>query len=467
MATKVLSGKDLRKLGYPEGIVVKVALALLEKHFKNKSKSFKIELMRKVINNQDDYINDNRFRLLIRELRLKKGLADKKPALKRKEYSVFGMEGIDAKTINQMENAMKLPVAEAGALMPDAHFGYGLPIGGVLATDNSVIPYGIGLDIGCRMSLSILDLPVKILEEKRELFKSQLIKNSCFGFEQFDRPKDHEVLSRNEFKEIPSVKRLKDLAAKQIGSSGSGNHFVEFGVTTLPAENQLGLPAGDYVGILTHSGSRGLGSNLARYYTKIATLTCKLPQQIERLAWLEMNSEAGQEYWLAMNLAGDYAKACHDQIHDRLMRAVGAQRLVNIENHHNFAWKQQVNGKELIVHRKGATPAAKGEFGVIPGSMTTNCYIVVGKGSESSLNSASHGAGRELSRSEARDYVTKDDLMNEVKFSGIELIGGGVDESPFAYKDIDQVIARQSDLIDIVGTFLPKIVRMAGSKIDE
>ena len=99
--------------------------------------------------------------------------------------------------------------------------------------------------------------------------------------------------------------------------------------------------------------------------------------------------------------------------------------------------------------------------------MTTNCYIVVGKGSESSLNSASHGAGRELSRSEARDYVTKDDLMNEVKFSGIELIGGGVDESPFAYKDIDQVIARQSDLIDIVGTFLPKIVRMAGSKIDE
>ena len=241
MATKVLSGKDLRKLGYPEGIVIKVALALLEKHFKNKSKSFKIELMRKVINNQDDYINDNRFRLLIRELRLKKGLADKKPALKRKEYSVFGMEGIDAKTINQMENAMKLPVAEAGALMPDAHFGYGLPIGGVLATDNSVIPYGVGLDIGCRMSLSILDLPVKILEEKRELFKSQLIKNSCFGFEQFDRPKDHEVLSRNEFKEIPSVKRLKDLAAKQIGSSGSGNHFVEFGVTTLPAEISLDL----------------------------------------------------------------------------------------------------------------------------------------------------------------------------------------------------------------------------------
>lgn len=467
MATKVLSGKDLRKLGYPEGIVIKVALALLEKHFKNKSKSFKIELMRKVINNQDDYINDDRFRLLIRELRLKKGLADKKSALKRKEYSVFGMEGIDAKTINQMENAMKLPVAEAGALMPDAHFGYGLPIGGVLATDNSVIPYGVGLDIGCRMSLSILDLPVTILEEKRELFKSQLIKNSCFGFEQFDRPKDHEVLSRKEFKEIPSVKRLKDLAAKQIGSSGSGNHFVEFGVTALPAENQLGLPAGEYVGILTHSGSRGLGSNLARYYTKIATLTCKLPQQIERLAWLDMDSEAGQEYWLAMNLAGDYAKACHDQIHDRLMRAVGAQRLVNIENHHNFAWKQQVNGKELIVHRKGATPAAKGEFGVIPGSMTTNCYIVVGKGSESSLNSASHGAGRELSRSEARDYVTKEDLMNEVKFSGIELIGGGVDESPFAYKDIDQVIARQTDLIDIVGTFLPKIVRMAGSKIDE
>ena len=167
-----------------------------------------------------------------------------------------------------------------------------------------------------------------------------------------------------------------------------------------------------------------------------------------------------------MNLAGDYAKACHDDIHRRLIAAIGGQRLLNIENHHNFAWKQTLaNGQEVVVHRKGATPAAKGELGIIPGSMTTNGYVVRGKGAPESLLSASHGAGRALSRSEARDYVTASDLEQELRTAQVQLVGGGVEESPYAYKDIEQVMARQQELVDVIGTFRPRSVRMVG-KVD-
>ena len=166
-----------------------------------------------------------------------------------------------------------------------------------------------------------------------------------------------------------------------------------------------------------------------------------------------------------MNLAGDYASACHRDIHRRLSNALGEKPVAKVENHHNFAWKETLrDGREAIVHRKGATPAGKGVLGVIPGSMTAPGFIVRGRGVEDSIQSASHGAGRRMSRSQAKDSISEGELRRLLRDKGVELIGGGLDEAPMAYKDIHQVMDHQRDLVDVLGSFTPRIVRMdAGS----
>lgn len=380
----------------------------------------------------------------------------------RAPFSIFGENEIDEQAKFQLYDALKLPIAVSGALMPDAHSGYGLPIGGVLATNNAVIPYGVGVDIGCRMSLSVFDLPASFLKGKDHQLQAILKDNTKFGMTETHNVKaDHEVFYRNEFQEIPMVKQLLDKAYKQLGTSGGGNHFVEFGIVkleqTLP---EWKLQPGEYVAVLSHSGSRGLGANIAKHYTYLATKQCPLPKNVQHLAWLDLNTHDGQEYWLAMNLAGDYAKACHDDIHRRIAKALGRRTVFTIENHHNFAWKERANGQECIVHRKGATPAAKGQLGIIPGSMTAPGFIVMGKGNEASLNSASHGAGRLFSRAKCKAKFTQSDIKKVLKDNDVHLIGGGIDEAPMAYKNIHTVMELQSELVDVLGTFTPKIVRM-------
>lgn len=220
--------------------------------------------------------------------------------------------------------------------------------------------------------------------------------------------------------------------------------------------------------MLTHSGSRGFGATVAGYYTKLAKELCRLPKEAANLAYLDMNSAEGQEYWLAMNLAGDYASACHEVIHKRLSKAIGGTVLAKVENHHNFAWKEQWNGQEVIVHRKGATPASKDVMGIIPGSMTAPGFLVRGKGEMNSINSASHGAGRQMSRTKAIQTIKPDEMRTILKDHGVTLIGAGLDEAPMAYKNIDMVMAAQTDLVDVLARFMPKIVRMAddGSRED-
>ena len=162
-----------------------------------------------------------------------------------------------------------------------------------------------------------------------------------------------------------------------------------------------------------------------------------------------------------MTLAGDYAKACHERIHANLLKALGLKALHVVENHHNFAWKDKLaDGKEVIVHGKGATPAHVGELGIIPGSMTTPAYLVAGRGVEAALNSASHGAGRAMSRQKAKDSMTVSAMKKMLTNAGVTLIGGTVEENPLAYKDIEQVMAGQQALVDIQGKFFPRIVRM-------
>src|SRR5688572_10456423 len=199
------------------------------------------------------------------------------------DYTVFGAEHIEAGALEQMEIAMKLQVTLGGALMPDAHQGYGLPIGGVLATDNAVIPYGVGVDIGCRMALTVYDIPEKHFLENEAKYKRELIAWTKFGAGSSWEGKlkaDHDVLDRNEFSATPFIKSLHDKAAAQIGTSGGGNHFVEFGFIEFPEDDvQLNMTKGKYLALLSHSGSRGFGANIAGHYTKLAKEICKLPRE--------------------------------------------------------------------------------------------------------------------------------------------------------------------------------------------
>ena len=454
-------------MGFPEGKAIGLALEVMETHYKGKSKKAKLELLKRVVENPALYAKHEALGPIANGLLIRKMGEERVELLgNRIPYAVYGADGIEPGAINQMEIAMKLPVTQAGALMPDAHQGYGLPIGGVLATRNAVIPYAVGVDIGCRMCMTLYDLPAVFDYERNQGFRKLLMENSKFGNALFKKPMEHEVLDRKVFQEINILKSLKDRAYAQIGTSGGGNHFVEFGVGEIMDEsNEYGLPKGKYLAVLSHSGSRGLGANIARHYTRMAMDSCKLPAEAKHLAWLDLDTEQGMEYWLAMNLAGDYASACHHQIHARMTKSLGEQPLAMIENHHNFAWKElDAEGNEVIVHRKGATPAGKGVMGIIPGSMTSPGFIVRGRGEVASLNSASHGAGRVMSRTKAKQTLSKQEVTKHLRKAGIELIGSGLDEAPMVYKDIHKVMSYQSELVDVVGTFTPKVVRMCGDE---
>jgi tRNA-splicing ligase RtcB (3'-phosphate/5'-hydroxy nucleic acid ligase) len=460
-----MTGNELKALGYQEGKALGMALDILETELAHLTVDEQAKLLTEVLRQPADFETHAQFSKLAIEL-LRPATDTIALAESRLPYAIYGAEAIEEGALRQMEMAMKLPITVGGALMPDAHQGYGLPIGGVLATKNAVIPYGVGVDIGCRMCMTLYDLPTTILEEKKEALKKMLVNNTMFGQATFKKPKDHEILERREFSEIKIAREMKDRAAKQIGSSGGGNHFVEFGIVEILTEvNEYNLAPGQYVAVLSHSGSRGLGATIASYYTKVAMETCKLPQEAKHLAWLDLDTEAGQEYWLAMNLAGDYASACHHQIHERMAIGLRETPLAMIENHHNFAWKEKnAFGNEIIVHRKGATPAGEGVLGIIPGSMATPGFIVRGKGLASSINSASHGAGRLMSRTKAKQTILPGQVNKLLKQAGVELIGSGLDEAPMAYKDIHQVMESQKDLVEVLGSFMPKIVRMCGDE---
>ncbi len=383
---------------------------------------------------------------------------------------------IDDASVEQMANACRLPVAVAGALMPDAHVGYGLPIGGVLATKGAVVPYAVGVDIACRVKLTALDLKPGLLDtdHTRDRLARAIEEETRFGIgANFQKPREHEVMDRD-WSVSPVTLRFKDKAWSQLGSSGSGNHFVEFGVLTVPEGAGLGVEPGEYLALLSHSGSRGTGASVCDHYSRIAQQQHPdLPKQLKHLAWLDLDSEAGAEYWAAMNLMGEYAAANHACIHRQIAKNLGARVLLDVENHHNFAWRERhvIEGaeREVIVHRKGATPAAAGELGIIPGSMAAPCYIVRGKGSAQSLRSAAHGAGRVMSRRKAKETYRWAHLKDLLRDANVTLMSAGIDENPHVYKKIDEVMAQQADLVEAVAKFQPRLVKMApeGEKAED
>jgi len=465
----LLTGKILKLHGWPDGRIIGIAkdigAGLADQGIDRETILSRLDAVR---HNPGPFLADPLMADLAREcIRLTQ--KDYAPEENLRDqplgYPIWGRENIDDGSIAQMDNAMRLPISVVGALMPDAHVGYGLPIGGVLGTNNAVIPYAVGVDIACRMRLSIYEVSPHFMGQKKALFENALWEQTAFGVGaqwKGDRSADHAVLDDSAWEATKLLQNLKDNAVRQLGTSGTGNHFVEWGSFRLH-EPALGLQPGEYLALLSHSGSRSVGFKIADRYSKLAMeLHPDLDKNVRHLAWLSLDSEAGQEYWLSMELAGRFASASHYVIHHRVAKAVGLKEAAVVENHHNFAWKEKLpDGKTVIVHRKGATPAGAGVLGVIPGSMGDAGYVVRGRGVSESLESASHGAGRLMSRKAALNSISKSARDEYLKERGVTLLGGGLDESPQAYKPIDSIIAAQHDLVDVLGKFTPRIVRMA------
>lgn len=473
----MITGKDLIERGWPQGRAIGLALAAAEELRSRGMDDGAILRELEKVRAAPDSFPDRYLEPLTRELA---SLRDEESATAGDElrnealpYRVWGADLIEAGTTAQMEDAMRLPVSVGGALMPDAHLGYGLPVGGILATEGVVIPWAVGVDIACRMRLSVYEVSPEVLDEKRDDLAEVLVRNTNFGpgskFKEGRRP-EHEVLEDPAWEATSFLKGLKDTGRAQLGTSGSGNHFVEWGVFE-PIGDEEGMervfePGRKYLALLSHSGSRGVGFKIANRYSKIAKDKHPgLEKSVADLAWLDLGSEEGEEYWLSMQLAGRFASANHAVIHDKISKSLGEDVMAKVENHHNYAWIEEVGGREAIVHRKGATPAGRGVMGVIPGSMGDPGYVVRGKGGERSINSASHGAGRLMSRTAAFKSIPEERWRSYLAERGVTLIGGSVDEAPMAYKDVETVVRLQGDLVELVGRFTPKIVRMdAGGK---
>ena len=254
MAKLKLTGKEIRAIGYPQGPVVSVAMQVMEKAYKHHSPEDALAVLKEILDEPANYAADETLGkiaayLIPQEEKNGQEIALNEPGI---IYNVFGAEHIDERAVLQMKTAARLPVAVAGALMPDAHAGYGLPIGGVLATKNAVIPYGVGVDIGCRMCLSIFDINPKELTDRESYFTRELNEATLFGAgREFDKIWSHEITDRPEFEQLPLLKSLQMRAAKQLGSSGSGNHFAEFGIIHIEEkDNILNVEPGVYTGCL-------------------------------------------------------------------------------------------------------------------------------------------------------------------------------------------------------------------------
>lgn len=465
-----MNARQLKKLGVPEECVSQFIIAVQSAagaHRQVKS------IIPNVVADPRDFLDDPDFATAAKVLIDEREYIRPEPI----SYVTWGND-IDEGSHDQMKQACSLPMAIGGALMPDAHLGYGLPIGGVLALENAVCPFAVGVDIACRMKMSLFDTkgvggPPGVLDKKLNLFSEALEKGTNFGVGKEWKPrKEHAVMDDPDWEATSVTRANKDKAWAQLGTSGSGNHFAEFGVLKIlksltcpapyfPIEKQNYVQ--DYVALMSHSGSRGTGATVCKHYSGIAQ--SRLPRRYKdlgRLAWLDMDSEAGQEYWIAMNLMGRYAAANHEIIHKAVAKHVGDHIIGGIENHHNFAWKEAHFGVDTIVHRKGATPAGLGVLGVIPGSMGTPAYVVEGCGYPPSLMSASHGAGRRMSRRRAKETYNWKAVQKDLEKKGIHVLSAAADEVPYAYKDIDSVMAEQKELVHPVAVFHPKIVKMCG-----
>ena len=371
---------------------------------------------------------------------------------------------IDDGTIRQAEMTARLPIVEGHvALMPDAHVGLGATVGSVIPTKGAVIPAAVGVDIGCGMIATELDLTASQLPDDLEPLLRRIERvipaGMGRGHDDVARRADRWFAGHQPATELETKQVTKVL--KQFGTLGSGNHFVE-----------VCLDERDHVWIVLHSGSRGIGNQLAQMHIAIARrLSREAMQDLEDidLASFVQGTPEFERYVADMLWAQDYALANREQMMDRALRevlsAVGTgHQLRRINCHHNFTQPETHGGVDLWVTRKGAIKAASGDLGVIPGSMGTATYIVAGLGNEASWHSCSHGAGRRFSRTKAKKLFSTDDLAEQMrgKVWLADRADKLVDEIPSAYKDIDQVMADQADLVEVQHT-LRQILNYKGT----
>lgn len=389
----------------------------------------------------------------------------------------------DAQTLEQLRTVAKN--AAYAALMADGHVGYVMPIGGVAAYRNQVSVVGVGFDIACGNCALRSDLVASDFSERQWMeLADSLAREIRFGLGGIntadDAPRDHPLFRSPAWQALPGHVRsdLRDKARSQLGTVGSGNHYVDIFADTVD----------DHIWVGVHFGSRGLGHSIASGFMALGQ-GARWEQRVpEREVLLDLDSELGKRYWSLMTLAGEYAYAGRDYIAGKVLAMLGGKQLDRVHNHHNFAWREQHFGEELIVVRKGATPAFPGQRGFIGGSMGDNAVIVAGYESrggvrhdpvfdlqQRALFSTIHGAGRVMSRTAARGRpgsgkrprqkaaITREMMREWTSSRGIIVRGGDVDESPHVYRRLDAVLEEQRGTIAVQHVLRPLIVLMDGA----
>jgi tRNA-splicing ligase RtcB len=353
------------------------------------------------------------------------------------------------------------------ALMPDTHAGYGMPIGGVLAAEDVVVPNAVGVDIGCGMGFIHTNIPVEMIKnvdtasgKMVNQIIGAIMREIPVGFAHHKQPQECVVLDRfspQSYQIAFPEELLGEIESGyyQIGTLGGGNHFIEL------QEDEAGL-----LGIMLHSGSRNFGYKICNYYNKVAKdlnrdWNSQVPQEWD-LAFLPVDSDQGQAYIAWMNLALEFAKENRQLMMERVKNIVcncvkkyagfsGIKIDLEVNAHHNYAAIERHFGKDVWVHRKGAIRAHEGELGIVPGAMGSYSYIVAGLGNPESFYSCSHGAGRKMGRKEAERKFRSEEVLKDLKQMNVTLGTPGkgkiADECRWAYKDIDQVIEDERDLV--------------------
>jgi tRNA-splicing ligase RtcB (3'-phosphate/5'-hydroxy nucleic acid ligase) len=375
--------------------------------------------------------------------------------------------GTEEKTLNQIRRTLATGAARV-ALTADNHLGYGVPIGGVAAYKDAISPTGVGFDIACGNKAMLTDMKGDELRANIGTIMDDIWSTISFGVGRKNNERvDHELFDSESWKVNRTVWGLKQKAQAQLGTVGSGNHYVD-----------LFTDEDDSVWIGVHFGSRGFGHGVATHFLEQAG--AKDGMEVDPVV-ISTETQLGQDYVTAMNLAGDYAYAGRDWVVDRVRRILGARKLWSVHNHHNFAWKEFHDGEVYWVVRKGATPAFPGQHGFVGGTMTEQAVILMGKESEENalgLYSTVHGAGRVMGRKEATGVIkfnketgerrvvrepkiTQEMMDKAVQEARVELRGAGVDESPFVYKRLPEVLTAHSESIEVLHRLTPVGVAMA------
>lgn len=370
------------------------------------------------------------------------------------------LEDIEEGALIQAQNLANLPFAfKHVAIMPDSHQGYGMPIGGILATVDVVVPNAVGVDIGCGMCAVKTSLQGIETEDLKKIL-GEVRKAVPVGFSHHSKKQDERLMPTNQgmWELLPVIHREYEKALCQVGTLGGGNHFIEF---------QKGSDG--FIWVMIHSGSRNIGKQVADHYNKIAvSLNAKwhtaVPKEWE-LAFLPLDSEDGVHYMAEMQYCVEFAHANRRLMMERIQAIVYGLLQVEFEPAiniaHNYASMENHFGRNVLIHRKGATLAREGQFGIIPGSQGSKSYIVIGKGNKESFESCSHGAGRKMGRKQAQRELNLQDEIERLNQKGvIHAIRntGDLDEAPGAYKDIDVVMENQRDLVDIAVELTPLAV---------